>query len=55
MLLTKLPAPKGIEKMAEEKEYLWATDGNNRLIELLLDSNETIVRLQGRLAQMLRQ
>ena len=44
-LLTKLPAPKGVEKMAEEKEYLWATDGNNGLIELLLDSNETVARL----------
>ena len=52
MLLTKLL--KGEEKMAEEKEYLWATDGDDGLIELLLDSNETVARLQGQLAQVLR-
>ena len=52
MLLTELL--KGEEKMAEEKEYLWATDGNYGLIELLLDSNETVARLQGQLAQVLR-
>ena len=40
--------------MAEEKEYLWATDGDDGLTELLLDSNETVARLQGRLAQTLR-
>ena len=51
-LLTELL--KGEEKMVEEKEYLWAADGNNGLIELLLDSNEMVVRLQGRLAQVLR-
>ena len=37
-----------------EKEYLWATDINDGVIELLLNSNETVVRLQGRLAQVLR-
>ena len=40
--------------MAEEKEYLWAADGDDGLIELMLDSNETVARLQGQLAQVLR-
>ena len=51
-LLTELP--KGEEKMVEEKEYLWAADSDDGLIGLLLDSNETVARLQGRLAQVLR-
>ena len=51
-LLTELP--KGEEKLAGEKEYLWAADSDDGLIELLLDSNETVARLQGRLAQVLR-
>ena len=33
---------------------MWAVDGNDERIELLLDSNETVARLQGRLAQVLR-
>ena len=33
MLLTELP--KGEEKMAEEKKYLWAADGHDGLIKLL--------------------
>ena len=41
-LLTEFP--KGEEKMVEEKEYLCASDGDDRLIELLLDSNETVAR-----------
>ena len=45
MLLTELA--KGEEKMAEEKEYLWVADGDDGLIELLLDSNEMVARLQG--------
>ena len=35
VLLTEL---RGEEKTAKEKEYLWAADGNDGLIELLLDS-----------------
>ena len=45
MLLIELP--KGEEKMTEEKEYLWAADGDDGLIELLLDLNEMVARLQG--------
>ena len=47
-LLTELL--KGEEKMVEEKECLWAADGNDTFIELLLDSNGIVARLQGRLA-----
>ena len=43
-LLTEL---RDEEKAAEEKEYLWAAEGNDGLIELLLDSHETVGRLQG--------
>ena len=42
-LLTELS--KGEEIMVEEKEYLWAADSNDGLVELLLDLNETVVRL----------
>ena len=45
---------KGDEKLEEEKEYCWAADGDDGLIELLLDSNETVASLQGRLSQVLR-
>ena len=41
-------------KNAEEKEYLWAADGEDGLGELILDSNEVVVHLRGRLAQVLR-
>jgi len=37
------------EKAAEEKEYLWATDGAEGIIELLLDSRETASPLEGHL------
>ena len=40
--------------MAEEKEYLWAAEGDDGLIELLLDSHEMVARLWGRLTQVLR-
>ena len=40
--------------MVKENEYLWTADSNDGLIKLLLDSNETVARLQGRLAQVLR-
>ena len=50
MLLAEL---RGEEKVAEEKEYLWAADGDDGLIELLLDSHEMVARLQGRLTQVL--
>ena len=42
------------EKAAEEKEYLWVTDGSKDLIELLLDSKEIASRLEGCLARVLR-
>ena len=42
---------KGEEHIKEEKEYLWAADGDDGIIELILDSNETVARLQGRLTQ----
>ena len=45
--------PKGDEKVAEEKEYIWAIDGDDGLIELLLDSHETKAHLEGRLEQVL--
>jgi len=45
---------KGDKKMAEEKEYVWAAEGGDGLIELLLDSNETVAWLQGCLSQVLR-
>ena len=44
---TPLAELQGKEKVAEEKEYLWAADRDNGLIELLLDSHETVARLQG--------
>ena len=37
------------KKAAEEKEYLWATDGAEGIIELLLDSRETASPLEGHL------
>ncbi|XP_065891564.1 uncharacterized protein [Dysidea avara] len=52
--LRLLDKMKGDEKLEEEKEYCWAADGNDGLIELLLDSNETVASLQGRLSQVLR-
>ena len=51
---TLLHGMKGEERAAEEKEYLWAADGDEGLIELLLDSRETVARLEARLAQVLR-
>ena len=45
---------KGEEKTAEEKEYLWAVDGEDGLIKLILDLNEMVVHLQGHLVQVLR-
>ena len=51
---TLLHGMKGEERAAEEKEYLWAADGDEGLIELLLDSRETVAQLEGRLAQVLR-
>ena len=46
--------PKGEEKAAEEKEYVWVIDGDDGLIELLLYSHETKACLEGRLEQVLR-
>ena len=51
---TLLNELKDDSKLKEEKEYLWAADGDNGIIELLMDSNETVACLQGRLAQVLR-
>ena len=51
---TLLHGLKGEERKAEEKEYLWAADGDEGLIELLLDSKEMVARLEARLAQVLR-
>lgn len=51
---TLLNELKGDEKVKEEKEYAWAADGDDGIVELILDSNETVARLQGRLAQVLR-
>ena len=39
----------GDEKTAEEKEYLWAMDGDEGIIELLLDSKEAVSHLEARL------
>ena len=52
--VTLLHSLKGEEKKAEEKEYLWAADGDEGLIKLLLDSKETVARLEARLVQVLR-
>ena len=38
----------------EEKEYVWATEGDDGLIELLLDSKETASCLSARLAKVTR-
>ena len=45
---------KGEEHIKEEKEYFWAADGDDGIIELILDSNETVARLQECLTQVLR-
>ena len=42
-LATLLHGMKGEERAADKKEYLWAADGDEGLIELLLYSRETIV------------
>lgn len=42
---TLLNELKGEKHVKEEKEYLWAADGDDGIIELLLDSNETIACL----------
>ena len=39
---------------AEEKEYLWAAEGDDGIIELLFDSKETSTRLRARLNKVLR-
>jgi len=42
------------ERAAEEKEYLWATDGADGMIEVLLDSREISSRIEGHLVRILR-
>ena len=39
---------------AEEKEYLWAAEGDDSIIKLLLDSKETTACLRARLNKVLR-
>ena len=39
---------------AEEKEYLWAAEGDDGFVELLLDSRETSACLQACLKKALR-
>ena len=45
---------KGEEKAKKEKEYLWAADGEEGLMELLLYSKETVASLEARLVLILR-
>ena len=45
---------KGEEKFTKERGYLWATDGDEGLIELLLDSKETVAQLEASLANVLK-
>ena len=45
---------QGEEREAEEKEYCWAAESDSGFIELLLDANETVARLQGHTSQVLR-
>ena len=52
--LALLKELKGDEKAVEEKEYVWATKGDDGLIELLLDSKETASCLSARLAKVTR-
>ena len=52
--LALLKELKGDEKAVEEKEYVWATEGDDGLIELLLDSKETASCLSARLAKVTR-
>ena len=52
--VTLLRELKGEEKTIEEKEYSWATEGDDGLVELLLDSKEMASCLQACLAKVLR-
>ena len=45
---------KGELKAAEEREYARATEGENNFIELMLDANELIARLQARVTLISR-
>jgi len=45
---------KGDSKVAEEKEYAWAAEGEGGIVELLLDTREIMGRLQARLNRVLR-
>jgi len=42
------------EKLEEEKEYFWATDGDKGLTKLLLNSNKTMANFHEQLSQVLR-
>ena len=53
-LLKELKGDSKVVK-AEEKEYLWAAEGDDGIIELLLDLKEIAARLQARLNKGLRQ
>jgi len=45
---------EGEQKEKEEKEYSWAADGSDGIIELLPDSKETASRLETSLTLVLR-
>ena len=53
-LLKELKGDSKAAVEAEEKEYLWAAEGDDGFVELLLDSRETSARLQARLKKVLR-
>jgi len=44
----------GEQKEKEDKEYSWAAEGTDGIIELLIDSKETASRLEARLTLVLR-
>ena len=45
---------KSKERSKEEKEYQRVADGSEGYIEILMDTNEMVVRLQGRLKSIVR-
>ena len=53
-LLKELKGDSKAVVKAEEKEYLWAVEGDDGFVKLLLDSRETSAHLQARLKKVLR-
>jgi len=53
-LLKELKGDSKAKVETEEKEYLWAAEGEDGFIELLLDSREVSARLQARLKKIFR-